>query len=163
LLRVDKRPAKPGACVLDVRDLEVDDDQGVRRVKGISFEVRAGEIVGIAGVAGEGQTQPLQGLFGDRPPAGGNRTLESAGAARAHGLAHVPEDRLRMGLVKGMRAYENAILGYQIESTYVEHGFLKKLAIVDACRRWMRGYDVRPQTPMLEATSFSGGNQQKLV
>jgi simple sugar transport system ATP-binding protein len=168
LLRVDKKPARPGAPVLEVRDLEVTDDQGIRRVKGVSFEVLAGEIVGIAGVAGNGQSQLLEALSGIRRPVAGSITVRGVpvhdpAQARAHGLAHVPEDRLRMGLVKGMYAYENAILGYQIEPAYVEHGFLKRTAILDTCRRWMKGYDVRPQSPTLDATSFSGGNQQKLV
>ena len=77
--------------------------------------------------------------------------------------AHVPEDRLRVGLVKGFAAWENAILGYQTEPDYAEHGFLKLGKIVDLCRTWMRGYDVRPCEPRLDAHSFSGGNQQKLV
>ena len=75
----------------------------------------------------------------------------------------MPEDRLRVGLVKGFKAYENAILGYQTAPEYAEHGFLELGKIVDLCRGWMRGYDVRPQEPMLDAHSFSGGNQQKLV
>ncbi len=83
--------------------------------------------------------------------------------ARLRRCAHVPEDRLRVGLVKGFPAYENAILGYQTEPAYAERGFLKLGKIVDLCRTWMRGYDVRPQEPKLDAHSFSGGNQQKLV
>ncbi len=169
LLRVEKAPARPGAPVLEVEDLRVTDDLGVERVKGVSFTVRAGEIVGIAGVAGNGQSQLLEALAGIRRPRAGRVTVKGVpvidpAQARRHGLAHVPEDRLRMGLVRGFVAYENAILGYHVDKDYVdERGFLRFGNIVDTCKRWMAGYDVRPQAPQLQATSFSGGNQQKLV
>ncbi len=168
LLRVEKGPARPREPVLEVRDLEVMGEQGVPRVKGISFDVRAGEIVGIAGVAGNGQSELLDALAGIRAPSRGEILLRGvpitggAQARRLH-LAHVPEDRLRVGLVKGFTAYENAILGYQTEPEYAQRGFLRLGHIIDVCRRWMDGYDVRPREPMLEAHSFSGGNQQKLV
>jgi general nucleoside transport system ATP-binding protein len=168
LLRVEKGPARPREPVLEVRDLVVAGDQGVPRVKGISFTVRSGEILGIAGVAGNGQSELLDALAGIRRPLGGEILLRGApitGGAQARLLrcAHVPEDRLRVGLVKGFTAYENAILGYQTEPDYAEQGFLKLGKIVELCRTWMRGYDVRPCEPRLDAHSFSGGNQQKLV
>jgi general nucleoside transport system ATP-binding protein len=168
LLRVDKRPARPGEPVLEVTDLVVRDLAGVTRIKGISFAVRAGEIVGIAGVAGNGQSELLEALAGIRPIAGGRiavkgRAIDEVAHARARGLGHVPEDRLRMGLVPEFAAYENAILGYQIDPDYCRHGFLDKGGIVGTCLRWMRGYDVRPGDALLKARSFSGGNQQKLV
>ena len=104
LLRVDKGPARPGAPVLEVDHLVVRDGAGVTRIKGISFTVRAGEIVGIAGVAGNGQSELLEALAGIRPIAGGRisikgRPVGAVAHARTHGLGHVPEDRLRMGLV----------------------------------------------------------------
>jgi simple sugar transport system ATP-binding protein len=168
LLRVEKAPARPREPVLEVRDLVVDDEQGVRRVKGISFSVRAGEIVGIAGVAGNGQSELLDALAGIRSPVKGEiliRGIPVTGPAQARQqrLGHVPEDRLRVGLVKGFAAFENAILGYQTEPDYDRHGFLRLGRIVDLCRNWMSGYDVRPPEPLLQAHSFSGGNQQKLV
>jgi simple sugar transport system ATP-binding protein len=169
LLRVEKSPARPREPVLEVRNLEVVDEQGVKRVKGVSFDVRAGEIVGIAGVAGNGQSELLEALAGIRMPSRGEVLLrgapvESPAQARARGLAHVPEDRLRVGLVKAFPAYENAILGYQAEATYADgRGFLRLRRIVELCRRWMQGYDVRPVAPALPSQSFSGGNQQKLV
>jgi simple sugar transport system ATP-binding protein len=168
LLRVDKQPARPGSPVLEVEHLEVVDEQGVRRVKGVSFTVRAGEIVGIAGVAGNGQSELLEALSGIRRPSGGRvllhgEPLADAADCRLKKLGHVPEDRLRMGLVRGFPAYENAILGYQLLPAYAEHGFLKKRSIIARCLDWMQGYDVRPAAPHLQATSFSGGNQQKLV
>jgi general nucleoside transport system ATP-binding protein len=168
LLLVDKGPARPGAPVLEVDHLVVRDSAGVARIKGISFTVRAGEIVGIAGVAGNGQSELLEALAGIRPIAGGRisikgQSVSAVAHARTHGLGHVPEDRLRMGLVPEFAAFENAILGYQLDPEYSHHGFLDKGGIIAACRRWMRGYDVRPGDALLKARSFSGGNQQKLV
>ncbi len=121
LLRVEKTPAKPGATLLTVRDLEVRDRLGVPRVKNVSFDLRAGEIVGIAGVAGNGQSELLEALAGIRAPSRGEIVLEGrdlvregldARARRRLGLAHVPEDRLKMGVVADFSAQENAILGY---------------------------------------------------
>jgi ABC-type uncharacterized transport system ATPase subunit len=168
LLRVEKTPARPAAAVLEVEGLTVRDAAGVTRVKGISFDVRAGEIVGIAGVAGNGQSELLEALAGIRPMASGHvsmmgRPIGQIAHVRRHGLGHVPEDRLRMGLVRDFAAYENAILGYQNDSDYSRHGFLQRGGIIATCRRWMHGYDVRPEAPLLKAASFSGGNQQKLV
>ena len=168
LLRVHKGPARPGAPVLEVESLEVRDGAGVPRVKGVSFSVRAGEIVGIAGVAGNGQSQVLEALAGIRPIHGGRvrikgQPLAAHGQARTTGLGHVPEDRLRMGLVRDFAAYENAILGYHLDPDYSRHGLLYRRGIVGTCLRWMRGYDVRPTDAQLRAASFSGGNQQKLV
>jgi simple sugar transport system ATP-binding protein len=168
LLRVDKGPARPGAPVLEVDHLVVRDGAGVTRIKGISFTVRAGEIVGIAGVAGNGQSELLEALAGIRPIGGGRisikgRPVGAVAHVRTHGLGHVPEDRLRMGLVPEFAAYENAILGYQLDPEYSHHGFLDKGGIIGTCLRWMRGYDVRPGDALLKARSFSGGNQQKLV
>jgi ABC-type uncharacterized transport system ATPase subunit len=168
LLRVEKGPAWPGAPVLEVEHLTVVDGAGVMRVKGVSFTVRAGEIVGIAGVAGNGQSELLEALAGIRRIASGQirikgRPLGDAGLGRTAGLGHVPEDRVRMGLVRDFSAYENAILGYHLDSEYSHHGFLQTRGIIGTCLRWMRGYDVRPADALLKAKSFSGGNQQKLV
>jgi simple sugar transport system ATP-binding protein len=146
----------------------VRDGAGVTRVKGISFDVRRGEIVGIAGVAGNGQSELLEALSGIRPIEAGRiaingRPLGHASLGRTHGLGHVPEDRLRMGLIRDFPAYENAILGDQVDREYSWHGFLDKRRIAKICLGWMRGYDVRPTDCELKAESFSGGNQQKLV
>ena len=168
LLRVDKTPAKPREPVLEVSDLEVVDDRGVARVKNVSFTVRAGEIVGIAGVTGNGQSELLEALAGIRAPRRGRIMLRGvpigdARSARARGLGHVPEDRLRVGLVKGFEAAENAILGYHLLPAYCEGAFLRRGNILKVVRGWLEKYDVRPREPLLAATSFSGGNQQKLV
>jgi len=168
LLRVEKGAARPGPPVLEVENLVVRDGAGVTRVKGVSFVVRAGEIVGIAGVAGNGQSELLEALAGIRHAASGTirikgRAVDPVRLGRAAGLGHVPEDRLRMGLVRDFAAYENAILGYHLLPEYTRRGFLDRPGIVGTCLRWMRGYDVRPVDAQLRAASFSGGNQQKLV
>ena len=123
LLRVEKGPANPGKVMLAVDNLVVTDDLGVPRVRHVSFEVRAGEIVGIAGVAGNGQSELLEAISGMRDQSSGQVLVNGQpvsafgddGAARLReaGLAHVPEDRLRMGLVTNFFEWENAILGYQ--------------------------------------------------
>ena len=122
LLRVDKKPANPGDVVLSVKDLQVMDSSGVERVKGISFEVRAGEIYGIAGVAGNGQSELLEVLGGMRPGTGtimmngdqidltGNRS--NGQSRRARGIGHVPEDRHDEGLILDFTAWENMVFGY---------------------------------------------------
>ena len=123
LLRVEKGPAKPGDVFLSVENLVVKDDLGVTRVKDVSFSVRAGEIVGIAGVAGNGQSELLEAVSGMRDQSSGNVRLkgtplslegdDGAHRAREAGVAHVPEDRQRMGLVMAFEEWENAILGYE--------------------------------------------------
>ena len=120
LLRVDKAEANPADVILEVKNLTVKDEKGVARVDNVSFTVRAGEIVGIAGVAGNGQSELLEAVAGIRPRRLGpdpfarsrRRHLDPA-ALRNLGVAHVPEDRMRMGLVKPFAAYESSILGYQ--------------------------------------------------
>ncbi len=172
LLRVEKGPARPGPDLLEVRNLEVRDRLGVARVKGATFTLRAGEIVGIAGVSGNGQSELLEALAGIRRVASGEIVLRGrdiardAGGARgrrALGIAHVPEDRLRMGVVGSYSAQDNSILGYQGRPAYSRAGFLRRNAIRADCDRKMAEYDVRPPVATLRLTAFSGGNQQKLV
>jgi simple sugar transport system ATP-binding protein len=168
LLRVQKDMARPGDDVLSVRNLSVRDAAGVQRVKGVSFNVRAGEIVGVAGVAGNGQSFLLEALTGIRPFESGEisiagKPLSSVPHGRPAHLGHVPEDRLRVGLIRGFPAHENAILGYHEDEAYCKKGFLERLDIIQTTRGWMKAYDVRPDDPDLKAGSFSGGNQQKLV
>ncbi|MFW5832935.1 MAG: ABC transporter ATP-binding protein [Pseudomonadota bacterium] len=166
LLRVEKGPARPGRPVLEVDHVTVRDRAGVARVQDVSFEVRAGEIVGLAGVTGNGQTELLEAIAGIRPLAEGAIRIDGQGVVageRPAGLGHVPEDRLRMGLVKAFPAWENAILGHQAVPDYGRGALLDRAGIVATCRRWMQAYDVRPGDPGLRAVSFSGGNQQKQV
>jgi simple sugar transport system ATP-binding protein len=170
LLRVDKGPARPGKVLLSVENARVVDEHGVERLRGVSLDVRAGEIVGIAGVAGNGQSELLETIAGMRPLTGGRisvggETWEKADPAqlRLKGLAHVPEDRHRMGLVTTFLAKENAILGYHGRPAYANGMFLDREAILQASRAQMEAYDVRPPDPELKTANFSGGNQQKIV
>ena len=173
LLRVEKSPAEPGDPVVTVRDLRVVDGKGVERVRGVSFEVRAGEIVGVAGVSGNGQSELLEALAGVRPFQGGHIELHGTRIDAEHrrdarqmrllGVAHVPEDRLRMGLVRAFRASESSILGYHDDARYNGPILLHEKAVVEDCVGKMRDFDVRPNDPRLRTANFSGGNQQKLV
>jgi simple sugar transport system ATP-binding protein len=171
-LRAVKAPARPGDILLAVEDLDVRDRFGVPRVRRVSFEMRAGEILGIAGVAGNGQSELLEALAGTLTPARGRILLRGADLLRPAtgprerrrlGLAHVPEDRLRQGLVPAFSAQDNAILGYQDLPPYDRGGLLRPAAIRAGCERKLRDYDVRPADPGLRMAAFSGGNQQKLV
>jgi ABC-type uncharacterized transport system ATPase subunit len=170
LLRVEKTPAKPGRPVLAIENLTVRDEKDVARVDGVSFEIRAGEIVGIAGVAGNGQSELLEAIAGIRKPAGGRIAIDGSDVSildpadmRGLGLAHVPEDRLRMGLVKAFPAYESAILGYHGDKRYGRGPFLDQGLMIGDLTAKMRTYDVRPPQPKLKTANFSGGNAQKIV
>ena len=173
LLRVEKGPANPGDVVLEVDKLSVTDGAGVRRLKDVAFAVRAGEIVGIAGVAGNGQSELLEALSGIRRPTSGTIKLKGrditghgvvdAKSMRGLGLGHVPEDRQTMGLVMSFEANESAILGYHGDRAYNGPVIMNRKAIVELCADQMRSYDVRPDNPLLASANFSGGNQQKIV
>jgi simple sugar transport system ATP-binding protein len=171
LLRVDKGAAKPGAVALSVRNLTVKDSRGVTRVADVSFDIRRGEIVGIAGVSGNGQSELLEALSGMRP-ATGTMTVDGvavdlsradARAMRALRLHHVPEDRHRCGLVLPFDASESAILGHHSEVRLGQGAFLDRAAIEKDAADKMTAYDVRPPLPHLRTAKFSGGNQQKIV
>ncbi len=174
LLQVDKTPASPGEVVLQVENLRVIDDDGVERIKGISFQVRAGEILGIAGVAGNGQTELLETLGGYQRATGrvvlGGREIDLTGrhsdgrSRRANGIAHVPEDRQTEGLIMEFTAWENMAFGYHHDPAYQKNAlFMDNAAIRADTEAKMQRFDVRPPNPRLPAKSFSGGNQQKLV
>ncbi|QYK42899.1 MAG: ABC transporter ATP-binding protein [Paracoccaceae bacterium] len=174
LLRVDKMPATPGRTVLEVEGLRVRDMQGVERLKGVSLQVRAGEILGIAGVAGNGQTELLEVLGGIAQGTGSvklnGQALDLTGKAsdgqsrRAQGIAHVPEDRQVLGLIMDFAAWENVGFGYHHAPEYQKSAlFMDNAALFADCERKMERFDVRPPIPALAAKSFSGGNQQKIV
>ncbi len=174
LLRVDKPPARPRHTVLKVEGLRMVDAQGVERLKGLDFEVRAGEILGIAGVAGNGQSELLEVLAGLTPGEGraslGNDVLDircehaDGQTRRGSGIAHVPEDRQRRGLIMEFHAWENTALGYHHDPAFNPMPLrMSPGAMVQDCTEKMGHFDVRPPNPQLLAESFSGGNQQKLV
>jgi general nucleoside transport system ATP-binding protein len=174
LLRVDKTPAAPGPVLLEVRDLRVVDWQGVERLRGISFDLHAGEILGIAGVAGNGQSELLEVLAGIRAATAGEVRLKgepldltsiaNAEERRVRGLAHVPEDRHRRGLVMPFAQWENSCLGYQGEPRYAGPAWtMDRRAIRDLARAGIEKFDIRPPSCDLQTSNFSGGNQQKIV
>ncbi|MEM9348856.1 MAG: ABC transporter ATP-binding protein [Pseudomonadota bacterium] len=173
LLRVDKKPATPGAPVLKVENLRVVDSKGVERVKGINFEVRAGEILGLAGVAGNGQSELLEVLGGYRTAEGlivmNNEEIDLTGAKsdgqsrRSRGIAHVPEDRQREGLIMDFMAWENTAFGYHKDERYRKGVLADNVGIRADTAEKMERFDVRPPNPKLAAKNFSGGNQQKIV
>jgi simple sugar transport system ATP-binding protein len=173
LLRLEKGEAAPAETVLEVDNLCLETSQGVRKVKNASFKVRAGEIVGIAGVSGNGQSELLEALGGIRAVTEGQVLLNGqdvtpgrgvdAAELRKRGVAHVPEDRHRMAMVTSFSAKEAAILGYEDDAAYQKGLFLNWHAISDATKHLMSEFDVRPNDPDLKAANFSGGNQQKLV
>jgi general nucleoside transport system ATP-binding protein len=175
LLRVDKPAAKAGAVVLSVRNLSVVRGEGHGKLEQISFEVRAGEIVGIAGVEGNGQTELIEALAGLIPRAHvsgsilfGGRDITSLDARHRKdiGIAHVPEDRHRRGLLLDSTLSENAILGVHYRApavTGVGDVLLNQGAIDDRTDHVIREFDVRPPNRRLHARALSGGNQQKLI
>jgi simple sugar transport system ATP-binding protein len=174
VLQLEKEAATPGRAVLEVEHLSVIDDAGIARVQDVSFTVRGGEIVGVAGVTGNGQTELLEALAGMRAPSAGAIRLNgaklpptggSAGARamRRRHVGHVPEDRQRRGLIGKFLAWESMILGYHDAPGTGRHGLLDRPGLIERCRAAMEEHDVRPREPLLRTAAFSGGNQQKIV
>ena len=173
LLRVDKAAAEIQGKVLEVENLRVRDDDGVERLKGINLEVRGGEILGIAGVAGNGQSELLEVLGGYRNASGTIRVngqeIDVAGGSsngqtrRERGIAHVPEDRHKAGLILDFYAWENVAFGYQRDDAYCNGVMMDNHALRTDTQAKMERFDVRPPNCWLPAKSFSGGNQQKIV
>ncbi len=173
LLRVEKGEAKPGDVKLSVKNLTVRDSRGVTMVDDVSFDLRAGEIVGIAGVAGNGQSELLEAISGIHRATSGTvllngRPVDVTGNAdpadlRKCGLAHVPEDRHHVGLVLKFEESENAILGYHDDPKYRKGLLLDIDAIRAEAEEKIAAYDIRPPNPRLKTANFSGGNQQKIV
>jgi general nucleoside transport system ATP-binding protein len=171
LLTVEKGPAQPGRVLLDVKDLTVRDGMGVTRLDRASFQIRAGEVVGIAAVSGNGQSELLEALAGMRKATGQvsvdgvavDVTHPDPRVQRALRLFHVPEDRHRCGLVLPFEAAESGILGHHDESRFMRGFLMDHGAIEKDQKAKMVAYDVRPPIPELRSSKFSGGNQQKIV
>jgi simple sugar transport system ATP-binding protein len=169
-LIVPKGPARPGDVVLSVRDLQVRDDRLEMAVDGVSLEVRAGEIVAIAGVQGNGQTEFVEAIVGLRPIDSGEMSISGERIERASprhiadlGVAHIPEDRGRDGLINQMSVAENYILDSYHRQPYSRRGVFDLKAVAAGAARGVEDFDIR--TPSIETTasSLSGGNQQKVV
>ena len=170
LLRVDKKPAQPGDVLLSVEDLHVKDDRGIAKVRGISFDVRAGEIVGIAGVDGNGQSELIDAIAGllkiesGRVVVGGRECVRaSAREMLDAGLGHIPEDRQRRGLVLEFSIAENIALHDYAKPPDSRWGWLYPHRLVARAARLIKEFDVRGGGPLTRAGGLSGGNQQKVV
>jgi simple sugar transport system ATP-binding protein len=171
-----RAPYNPGAAVLEVSGLQLQDALGVRLLADIDFTLRAGEIVAIAGVSGNGQSELMQILSGMRLPSGGKAAflgteLPYAGRTDADGLpatfrklgiGHVPEDRLRDGVIKDFSVMQNTVFGYQ-DRVCNRWGLFDFKAIAARCAGLLKAFDVRPANPDLRIGLLSGGNQQKVV
>lgn len=169
-LEVEKNPAQPGEVVLDVRDLTVADDQQQVMVEGVSLQVRAGEIVGIAGVQGNGQTELVQALTGLRSPTAGSIHLLGQDITHAQprrvtelGVAHVPEDRQKDGLVLPFPVADNLMLCTYYLSPFSKGVVLQEPVILKNALERIEEYDIRTPGPMTSVGSLSGGNQQKVI
>jgi simple sugar transport system ATP-binding protein len=175
LLRVDKKPPTVGAIVLDVKDLSMTARDAARRLEKVSIQVRAGEIVGVAGVEGNGQTELMEALAGLVDPSqlagdvffqGENITEATARKRKEKGIAHVPEDRIRRGLLLNSSLEENSILGVHYRKPAVAAGrrvILDRTAVRSRALQIIRDFGVRPPDPEIPARALSGGNQQKLI
>jgi len=169
LEQLDKPPLEPGPVVLTVRDLAAADDSGAPRLRGISFQVRAGEIFGIAGVEGNGQRELVEVINGLRPAASGDIILEDRNLSgqsprriRDRSVAHIPEDRHGRGLLLDFTLWENAVLGLQHRRRF-SRGWLRIGAMRGHAGRLVEAFDIRTPSIDIRARQLSGGNQQKLI
>ena len=177
---VARQPANVGPTRLSARDLSYKDSKGITRLDNVSLELKAGEIVGIAGVSGNGQTELLKILSGEiRANGGGSITLcgDTEGSTveyshknypdpaqlRLKGVGHVPEDRLGQGLLKNFTMQESAILGYDREPRLGTRFSLIPKKVKALTLELIRAFDVRPSLPEIRSANMSGGNQQKLI
>jgi general nucleoside transport system ATP-binding protein len=169
-LVVDRGESHPGAAVLQVSNLEAKDDRGSPAVRGVDLEVKSGEILGIAGVAGNGQDELVEAIVGLRRPSAGRITLQGEDITRSSprdinesGVAYVPADRHRFGLVLSFPLSDNLVLTDYYHPPYARWILRDEDAIEETARERISEYDVRTPSPNVRAGTLSGGNQQKLV
>lgn len=170
VLRVNRERMKAGKTILKVSNLHVLDNRRLPAVRGVSFEVKEGEIVGIAGVDGNGQAELEEALTGLRKVESGQVSLSGEDISNLSkrerikkGLSHVPQDRHKMGLIMDFTVAENLILGDQREKPYANGPVLNLATIRERARALIKKFDIRCPHEQLPARSLSGGNQQKLV
>jgi simple sugar transport system ATP-binding protein len=169
-LEVDKTPAEPGREVLKISGLIVDDDRGVRAVDGVDLVVRAGEVLGIAGVQGNGQTELVEAVMGLRPPRAGSIKVDNEDLVGMttkqilrSGIGYVPEDRSLDGVVKEFSVAENLVLDTYDRPPYGNAFRLNPAAIAEGARQRVEQFDIRTSSPDAAVSTLSGGNQQKVV
>ncbi|WP_372912936.1 ABC transporter ATP-binding protein [Salinigranum sp.] len=172
LFETPERTTEPGAPVLEVDGLTVRDDRDLEQVRGVGFILREGEILGVAGVEGNGQSELVEALTGLRPVESGRVTFEGRDITDESrrrrieaGIVYVPEDRTEAGLVQEYDLVRNALLGNQTVEPYVQGdlGLIDWRAVRAHAEDIVESYDVQPRNPDAEAASLSGGNQQKFV
>ena len=170
LLRVDKGVSTPGEPLLEVEGLSVFDDRGIEKVRNVSFEVRSGEIVGIAGVDGNGQTELIDAIAGLRKVASGRVVIDGEDVTHSGcrdcldaGLGHIPEDRQRRGLVLDFSLAENIALHDYDHQPASRFGWLYPKRLVERAAKLIKEFDVRGGGPQTRAGGLSGGNQQKVI
>lgn len=170
ILTVDKKPAQPGEVVLDVQEVHVLDDRQQPKVNGVSFQVRAGEILGIAGVQGNGQTELVEALTGLRPILSGRVTLLGHETTHAtprqilhNGVAHIPEDRQRDGLVLTFPVADNLVLNTYYQPPFARGIQMNERTIWVSATQRVQQFDIRTPSIFTLASSLSGGNQQKVI
>jgi simple sugar transport system ATP-binding protein len=170
LLEVEKTEAKPGEKIFEVKDLNVRDNRDIRVVNGVSFTVHKGEILGIAGVEGNGQTQLIEALTGLRNLESGEILLRNKDISKYNArqikrekVAHIPEDRHKHGLIMDFDLKENVILGYHDLEPFSKNGIMKYENIAEYTQNLIDKYDIRGAGMQSQAKNLSGGNQQKLI
>lgn len=170
ILKVKKKPAEPKETILQVNNLEILDDRGITVVNEINFDVRAGEIFGIAGVQGNGQSQLVEALTGLRKIESGevhfNGIKDTGRSSRPlieNGLAHIPEDRQRFGLVLHFNIADNLVLCTYYQSPFAKHGMIQNSAILSNAESLIQRFDIRTPGPLMNTSTLSGGNQQKVI
>jgi simple sugar transport system ATP-binding protein len=170
ILQVEKEEAKPEAVVLQVQNLQVKDDRGHTAVRGVDLQVRAGEIVGVAGVQGNGQRELVEALTGLRPAVDGRITI--AGTDSTHfsprqitelGVAHIPEDREKHGLVMAYTLADNMVLNNYYQKPFANGVVMRQRTIRKRGTELVQEFDVRPPNANLHASKLSGGNKQKVI
>ncbi|MFW9799201.1 MAG: ABC transporter ATP-binding protein [Candidatus Thorarchaeota archaeon] len=173
VFRVEKAPLSMGEPVLSIGDLKVADSRGLTKVRGVSFEVHSGEIFGIAGVEGNGQTELVEAISGLLKPLGGHVSVlghditgEDPRGVRDAGVSHIPEDRQRRGLVLGYNVGENIILGKHYVTRFTTgpgHLLINRDSVLETSRRLVDEFSIKVGGPKSEVRTMSGGNQQKLI
>ncbi len=170
ILKVQKGKAKPKEQILNVENLHAIDNRGLESLRGVSFEVRAGEVLGIAGVQGNGQTELAEALTGLRSTKSGQVTLMSTDVTGKTprpiietGLAHIPEDRQKHGLVLSYTVADNLVLCNYYLPPFARGMVLQQEAVDTNARRLIEEYDVRTPSPYVPTSKLSGGNQQKVI
>ena len=169
-LKVEKSAFTPGGEVFEIRDLVVRDDRGLVAVNGVSLDVRAGEIMALAGVQGNGQTELVEAIAGMRPVESGSITLNGRDITNASpravldaGLGHIPEDRQRDGLVMSMSVADNLILNTPRRAPFARRGSRNLGAVNANAERLVKDFDIRTTSTQELVSSLSGGNQQKVI